>query len=668
MSTSSYFFSSAKEEANNIDIIGKLKEYSISNNKQVYVVQAPLGDQKYSYNYTDAIVVLSPKHKITFVNCGTDKEGFQDFIEEFIEDLGYISDKFLYKEILGRPRTWKGEIIAQIDLDNLDVATLFQDTFLTDAKLQRSVELIISLLTGSINDIEKVKSIDEPEEILDKIKRKIQLFDGDQTRFIYEQPTKKIITIQGLSGTGKTELLLHKLKELYLSDEESKIFFTCYNKILGYSLRSRIPGFFNFMKVEQQISWESRLWCTHSWGSGSNENSGAYRYICHFYDIPFHSLGYNMTFERACKLAIEDIDSKFPGGENFKFALDYMLIDESQDFSKEFFELCEKVTRNNLYIAGDIFQNIFKEFSSNVNPDYLLGKCYRTDPKTLMFAHALGMGLFEEPKIRWLEEKEWRECGYNYFKGDDSKIHLSREPLRRFEDLDSDYQSIKIIKDNDIVRSTLNTILSIQEENPTVGPDDIGIIFLDRDNSIYELANTLEFRIKDEIGWDVNKAYETKVKRNNSGKIFISNRNNVKGLEFPFVICITKRISKNPTYRNTIYTMISRSFLKTYLILPNSTDSGFSQGIEDGLVGILLNKEMIINEPTEEEKIAIKTTFDSEVRKLSLSEKLTKIFQKNALDKNQFKQMFEIVNRAGLNDKGEAELEEFVMFNIKYLI
>ncbi len=42
---------------------------------------------------------------------------------------------------------------------------------------------------------------------------------------------------------------------------------------------------------------------------------------------------------------------------------------------------------------------------SEVNPDFLLNKCYRTDPKTLMFSHAIGMGLFEKPYLRWLTDQ-----------------------------------------------------------------------------------------------------------------------------------------------------------------------------------------------------------------------------------------------------------------------
>ena len=43
------------------------------------------------------------------------------------------------------------------------------------------------------------------------------------------------------------------------------------------------------------------------------------------------------------------------------------------------------------------FQDIFENKSLTVvNPDFLLNKCYRTDPRTLMGAHAIGMGLFEK--------------------------------------------------------------------------------------------------------------------------------------------------------------------------------------------------------------------------------------------------------------------------------
>ncbi|HJD29242.1 MAG TPA: DEAD/DEAH box helicase family protein, partial [Candidatus Blautia avicola] len=141
---------------------------------------------------------------------------------------------------------------------------------------------MISLLTGSINDIERT-GIDYPETLLEKIKKKIILFDGDQTRFIFDEPHKDKIIIQGLAGTGKTELLLHKIRELYVRKEDLKIVFTCRNKILAENLRDRIPEFFDFMKVDEQIKWQERLWVMSSWGSKGDKNSGVYSYVCNYY-------------------------------------------------------------------------------------------------------------------------------------------------------------------------------------------------------------------------------------------------------------------------------------------------------------------------------------------------------------------------------------------------
>ena len=283
---SSYFYLQAEQNSQNSDFIQKLNKYANDNKKLIYVLDRPLTDQKYSYKYNNAIIVLSPKNKIAIINYG-DTDGYQDYVEDLLEDIGSISDKYLYKDIIGRPRKWKAVLLETFELKNIsNIDDFFTNLELVDEKEKKKLDLIISLFIGSINDVDRVKE-DIPTTILDKVKQKIQLFDGDQTRFIYEEPKSKRITIQGLSGTGKTELLLHKLKDLYVNDTSSLIFFTCHNKILADNLKKRIPFFFNFMKVEQQIEWEKRLWCANAWGSGSLINSGAYRYICAFYQIPF---------------------------------------------------------------------------------------------------------------------------------------------------------------------------------------------------------------------------------------------------------------------------------------------------------------------------------------------------------------------------------------------
>ena len=226
--------------------------------------------------------------------------------------------------------------------------------------------------------------MDTPDSLLDKIKRKIQLFDTQQTRFIYQELSSvhKRITIQGMSGTGKTELLLHKCKDLYLVDTNNIIGFTCFNRVLSEELKHRIPEFFDRMNANKQIN-PQRLMIVRAWGSFGDLYSGIYRYICHYYQIPFYSFRECPSFDRVCKMAINEINKlreRCPDYNN-KYAYTYLFIDESQDFSESFFKLCELVTEKNLFIAGDIFQSIFENRQLNdMKPNFLLGNCYRTDP------------------------------------------------------------------------------------------------------------------------------------------------------------------------------------------------------------------------------------------------------------------------------------------------
>lgn len=224
MSTSFFYMSREKSDVNH-NIVDEVVRFTDINNSQAYIIDRPLGDNKYSYDYSEAFVLLMPKFKIMFFNfSGYVDKDFEAFRDDFLEDLGSIADKYRYRDIIGRPRSW-ADLIATVDVDPSDFNLehiLAENKIVGDGK-QKVCELLISLLTGSINDIDKVKS-SIPDNLLDKVKQKILLFDGDQTRFVYQKNNKKIIRIQGLSGTGKTELLLHKLKELYINSESDRIF------------------------------------------------------------------------------------------------------------------------------------------------------------------------------------------------------------------------------------------------------------------------------------------------------------------------------------------------------------------------------------------------------------------------------------------------------------
>lgn len=630
--SSSFFYMSIDENDSNHTFIEAARTYSEEKLEQVYIVNKPLGDNKYCYSFDDGFVLLVPKHKILFINIGDDAKEFEEFQLDFMEDLSAIADKYRYKNIIGRPRSWTNLYSnITIDPESFNLYKILENNKIQSSEEQKKCELLISLLTGSINDIDRVKD-SIPDNTLDKIKQKILLFDGEQTRFVYQKNTKPVVRIQGLSGTGKTELLLHKLKEIYTASDSSKIFFTCHNKILADSLRKRIPDFFNFMKVEQQIEWHERLWCNNAWGSGGEPNSGAYRYICHFYGLNFYRYSPSMSFNSACKAALAELSVQ---GELVAHAFDYMLIDESQDFPESFFDLCQKVTKNTVYIAGDIFQNIFSDVIGDIKPDFLLSKCYRTDPRTLMFAHALGMGLFEREKLQWLSDKEWGSCGYIVQKDrSDSLYRLSREPLRRFEDIDNkEFDSTEVIltgsdeanDGSDTASKIIKIINKIKQDNPTATTEDVGVIFLNANKRSFRLADILEQRIPAELGWRVNKAYESK--RKVKDFLFVSNRNHVKGLEFPFVICVAETITRSHSLRNALYMMLTRSFIKTHLLIPQEPNQEIYSQITLGLKGINTSDCIEVTAPSEKEIERIRTKINFTSTTVSHYEFLNDIFE-----------------------------------------
>lgn len=627
----------------------------------IYLLKKPIIDKKADYDYQDAFVVLMPKHKMIFINFGDEGELFEEFQDDFIDDIGYIAKKYDFINIVGRPRQWREDFVSEIQYSPEDFSfeDILKENEITGDELIRRGDIIISLATGSINEAERL-GVGVPDNILDQIKRKIILFDGEQTKFIFDEPKKKRITIQGLAGTGKTELLLHKIKELYTDDDESKIVFTCHNVILADSLRKRVPEFFNFMKVEEQIQWEKRLWVMRSWGSYGNPDSGVYSYICNHYHIPFSRFSYNRSFDTICREALSRLNQI----EDFQSCFDYILIDESQDFSEGFLALCEKVAKKCVYVAGDIFQDIFENKSLTVvNPDFLLNKCYRTDPRTLMGAHAIGMGLFEK-KLRWLKDDEWEACGYDV-KREGKNIELHRKPLKRFEDIDmSESDGITIIPsgEDEYLLTVLATIDKIRACNSTVLPDDIGIIFMENVDANFKLASNLQSMIKEKYNWTVNIGYETKEKK--KGTLFVSNRNNVKGLEFPFVICIMQNVLTNDfSIRNSIYMMLTRSFLTSYLILPSAAKN--IEILKPGIEFVNRKGFLKVEEPSNEEKTRLANAIIKRTNlHKSLFDMAEEIMDEIGVTNKENRKIIHEMTKAMFNKEVDRDkLEEFIQTN-----
>ena len=189
-------------------ISNQIKGFTETIDSDVFLIDLTLSDKKYKFNELEILFLLIPGYIPIVINCNHSVEEFLDFFEDFIEDIGFLSDTFEYKDIIGRPRKWRDTLILRIDNGKEFNVQHLEKAKADNTEKRRGADLLISLLTGSINSALRV-GIDAPTTVIDKIKRKIILFDCDQTRFIYETfqiGAGRSTRIQGLSGTGKTTL------------------------------------------------------------------------------------------------------------------------------------------------------------------------------------------------------------------------------------------------------------------------------------------------------------------------------------------------------------------------------------------------------------------------------------------------------------------------------
>lgn len=629
----------------------------------VYIVSSPLGSRISYQNEESVAVMLSPGYKMMFINL-EHNDCFEDYVDDFINDVGVISANYNYQEYIGRTRSWKKVHTAQFDIGNVDLENI--DLFFEQNKLSeeyyRVSELLISLVTGSINDIEKI-GVDQPRSVLEKVRRKIVLFDAQQTRFIYtDYAVKKVISVQGLSGTGKTELLLHKLKDLYSDRNNYKVFFTCHNIALSRKLQERIPHFFDFMRVNKQIKWNQQLWVRHAWGSRFEPNSGFYAYICNYYGLSFYQFDKQHNYDFIFNNALEEI-KRIPPKE-FEPCFDYILVDESQDFPDVFFELCKKVVKYKIYVAGDVFQDIFESLDRKPRGvDIVLNRCYRTDPSTLMFAHGVGLGLFESEKLNWFDKKEWERLGYKS-EIKDNLLRLSRLPIKRFDDIHTG-DSVEIRYDTQ-TSTVCSIISSLFADIDGLNAGDIAIIIVDDDNSIYSYIDLLCLNISQKLGLWTTRGYESK--QAETDKIYVTNPNNVKGLEFPYVICITRSIQNTYKYRNTLYTMLTRSFIKSYLLISDTKSKSF---IEGGWQQIKEHAciETII--PTDDELAAIKNrTLRYRMNEMDDRDLLIgQVFDSLKIDDGDRKQKIKkMLETAGVDTSDADSIKDFVESVSRFIV
>ena len=268
--------------------------------------------------------------------------------------------------------------------------------------------------------------------------------------------------IRGLAGSGKTIVLALKTAYLHARHPDWKIAVTFNTRSLKGQLRQLINTFC-IEQTSEEPNWDC-VNIIHAWGaSGGGEKTGIYYAFCSTNNVEYYDFltarakyGRTDTFGQVCAKALNDAKTSKP-------VYDAILIDEAQDFSTAFFQLCYELLKEpkRLVYAYDELQNlssqslpppeiIFGNLRDGTPPkvkfephiegcpqqDIILEKCYRNSRPALVTAHALGFGIYRNsntggsPLVQMFDQSNlWLDIGYKIADGmlkDGERVVLQR--------------------------------------------------------------------------------------------------------------------------------------------------------------------------------------------------------------------------------------------------
>lgn len=331
--------------------------------------------------------------------------------------------------------------------DNL-LATLqnFGTSKLTDEIYSRTLSAIESLST--IRKSRQRREVYKPDSKGAKLKNledSIATLDHKQNKAVIET-IEGVQRIRGLAGSGKTIILALKAAYLHIQHPEWRIAVTFHTR----ALKAQFKKLINHFCIEQsgdEPDW-NKIRIINSWGApGGDERDGIYYEFCRLTDQKYFDLqgakayfGNNDPFASICSAALKNTDLS-------PEVYDAILVDEAQDFSSAFLQLCFRLLKDprRLVYAYDELQSLsgaslpppeeifgkkangepVVSLAGDTNRDVLLEKCYRNSLPVLVSAHALGFGIYRDAPstlksglVQMFEQPAlWKEIGYQVKSG-----------------------------------------------------------------------------------------------------------------------------------------------------------------------------------------------------------------------------------------------------------
>lgn len=486
-----------------------------------------------------SLMLISPNHGIMIFQSENkgERELNTSIISSIDEELSQIYT-FVFAKLLKNPNLRKNrqqllfEIatavyapninkIQEINLENEFITNdakinTFLNKYKQPAQINQEILIeILAILEGSKGIIKpKDRNISQEDinhkgGILDVLEKEIANFDKQQKYAALTQlegPQR----IRGLAGSGKTIVLAMKAALIHLRQPDALILYTFYTKSLYNYIKRLITRFYR-QHEDSDPDW-GKIHILHAWGG--NTVKGVYYQTCSQNNIQPIRYGEarnksNEPFDFVC----QDLLSRKNG--QLEKVYDYVLIDEAQDFKPSFYQMCRQLVHNDCIVWGyDELQNILnvkiqstietfkndkygysgidlpklQEQYPHIDNDIVLEKCYRSSREILVLAHAIGFGIYNDPIIQMLENKDhWNDLGYevtqgNCNEGDHMIIH---RPEKNSPLSISQKQNV-----NELIRyytangmdDEINWVCdSIQNdiENEKLNPEDILVVCID---------------------------------------------------------------------------------------------------------------------------------------------------------------------------------------------
>jgi len=483
-----------------------------------------------------------------------------DSLEKVIENIGIWekSEENIYKRLLS---------VLQniINLKSSKKRKYVQEEFSKGAIVKKLEDLISNL------DLAQEKAI-------------IETFNGIQR-------------IRGLAGSGKTVVLALKTAYIHLLNPDWKIAVTFHTRSLKNQFEKLLDKFC-LLKSGESFD-RNKVKIIHAWGS-PKQGEGIYYNFCLEHNLEFLDFKKAMLlnknnsnlYEVIVNHALEQIERKHIF---IKEEYDAILVDEAQDLSSAFLNLCYKLLKRpkRLVYAYDELQKLDqgsslptpKEIFGNdveLEKDTILKVCYRNTRPVLVTAHSIGFGIYrnekflkkDEPKlVQFFDEpKLWKEIGYEVENGElkpgvrvvlkrteESSPRLIENIVKQNQDEIIEFKSFKNKKEQ--AEWVANEIeKNIRKEE--LLPSDILVI------------NPLALTTKDEIGLIRGLLYEKGIKSHLAGalnpdifyeddSVIFSGIFRAKGNEVPMVYIINANdcfIGEGlKQLRNILFTAITRS-------------------------------------------------------------------------------------------------------------